>query len=252
MNARDIERELTVVLHRHAEAAMNRTDTRAELDRLQIGVEDDRGDRRRWAVGVAVAAAVAAIAGAALWSADFGDDQSADPAGSPTQDAQQVAQDYAEAFAAGDVQQAASYLAPGTEWSEVRGEMGEQGAWTYEVFLEPCQEDFTGPTGTRFTCPFTYHVLRSDDLGMEPFGGDSWISAFVEDGKVSSAQVNYDYGDNGQSEHLEAIWAYIEENHPREFRILDQNSEEATPAEERRAGRLFDRYVDEYVAEQTQ
>ena len=258
MSTRDIERELTAALHRHAEAAMSRTNTHMEHERFQDGAGDrTRRDRRRWIAGAAVAAAVVAVAGFAVWSADPGDERSdSSPAGDPGQSAEAlaVAQGYADAFAAGDVDRAASYLAPKTAWEEVRGEMRAEGAtaWRREYFFEPCQAGFTSVTGTRFTCPFSYHVLRSEDLGLGPFGGDTWLSAFVEDGKVTSTQLVLDYGDNGQAELFEAILAWIEQNHPRKVELIEIPSAEATPAEERRANQLFDQYVAEYVDAQTQ
>lgn len=59
MTTPDLERQLAAVLQRHAEDAMNRTDTRARLNSLITDREQDLRRRRRltWGAGALVAAA---------------------------------------------------------------------------------------------------------------------------------------------------------------------------------------------------
>ncbi|GAA1931404.1 hypothetical protein [Nocardioides marmoribigeumensis] len=68
MTASDVERRLAAVLHQHAEDAMNRTDTLAELDRFHDRVDQDSPSQGRRRAGIAAAALTAAAVGAGvLW-----------------------------------------------------------------------------------------------------------------------------------------------------------------------------------------
>lgn len=79
MTASDVERRLTAVLNRHAEDAMNQTDTVTELNRFQNRVDQDaRGRGRRRAGTTAVLLTAAAVSVGALWLG-FGQGESAAP-----------------------------------------------------------------------------------------------------------------------------------------------------------------------------
>jgi hypothetical protein len=131
MTAADFARRLTPVLHQHAEDAMNRTDTLAELDKFQARVDLDSHRRTRRRAGAAAAALTAAAVGVgALW---FGLGQSDAP--SPTEPAPPAT----------SPEMSDSPQAPG---STVEGFEGyESFPMTYVVprtFVEPSRE-----TGTR-------------------------------------------------------------------------------------------------------
>ena len=71
MSTSELERRLGEVLQRHAEDAMNSTNTEEELERLQDDIgRSARRRRRAWIAGglVAVAAAAALI----VWRPDLG------------------------------------------------------------------------------------------------------------------------------------------------------------------------------------
>jgi hypothetical protein len=88
MNARDVERAVTVVLHQHAEDAMKRTNTAEQLEAFQAQVSGHGSNRRRWALGAIGAASVAAVAAVAFWVVNPGDRADSgrpeEPAGSNT------------------------------------------------------------------------------------------------------------------------------------------------------------------------
>jgi hypothetical protein len=248
MSTRDVERQLSAVLHRHAETAMIQTDTHEQHQQLQAGAAARaHRDRRGRAVGGAVAAAAVAV-GVVWWSANLGEDQAQSGPAAPASlhGAEEVAQRFVEAFAAGDERAAASYVAAGaTPWKGWRNDMHQRGAWAPAYFLQSCEEQFTSDAGTRVLCPFAYHILRSEELGLEPFGGSSVFNVLVAEDKVVSAAVFFDYEDSGQGELYEAILGWIEDNHQRAWVFM--NSEDHTPAQQRREDELFEQYTREYV-----
>ena len=254
MSTRDLERELATVLHRHAEDAMNRTDTQAELRKFhdRAAEEGPGRNRARWAVGGAAAAAVVAV-GVGLLAADLGDDRAdSGPAGDPAPAqtaAEQVAQDAVTAFTTGDADRLASLLAPGAlpGW---RAAIREDQAWSRTYDVEPCREQGSRSEGTEVGCLFSYHLWHSEELGVGPFE-NNFFTVVVKDGKVVSAVASYNFANNGQSDLFDAIGAWVRANHPGDWRFM-ANTEGHTPAEMQSWYQLWEQYSQEYADAQAQ
>ena len=253
MNTQQVERELAAILQRRAEAAMNQTNTQTELLEFNAEVESRaKRDRRRWVAGGGLAAAAAVVAGFALWPGD-GDDDRSGPAGEPDQQsAEEVADGFVQAVADGDVDKAASYVAAGaTPWEGWRADMREEGVGQQDyAVIEPCETAFTSDAGTRVSCPFSYYLLRSEELGLEPFGNNEF-SILVADGKVVSGEIRQDWFNNGQSDLLEAFGAWVRENHPGDWAVMN-SEQDGSPADQGRSDRLWEQYTQEYVEAQTE
>lgn len=246
MSTRHVERELAAILQRRAEDAMNRTDTQTELLELNATVEErSRRDRRRWAAGGALAAAAALVVGFSLWPGDGNDDPQ--PADEPDQQtAERIADGFVEAVAAGDVATAESYVAPGAmPWPGWRKQISEDGVLAPVYLPRPCEAAFTSEAGTRVTCPFDYHLLRSEELGMRPFAGNEF-TVMVDGGKVVSADEFRDWFDNGQSILFEELGAWVRQHHPGDWAAMNIPGD-GTLAEQRRAARLWEQHTQEYV-----
>lgn len=250
MTTPDIERELTAVLHRRAEAAMSRTDTHEELQEFHDRVEARPGGagRRRVAAGAAVAAAVALVAGV-VWYADVTggvDDQGpAQDTGSAQTTDERVAREFAGALVDGDVAGARSFLAEGATLPDGWGRQSQRNeAWFADHDVKPCETMSTSDFGTSITCPFDYHNMRSEEMGLGPFG-NNLVSLVVNDGKVRSFRAAYNSDNNGDGELYRQIGAWVRENHPGEWRFLD--SQDVGPAERSRWIRLWQQRTQEYV-----
>lgn len=244
MNAREVERELTVVLHRQAEDAMNRTNTHDEHQKLQAEVEDaPRRGRRRWVVG-AVAAGIAAAVAFALWPSDFGDRANSGPAGKAQTTEEEVAQGFVEAVAGGDAERIASYLAPAAmaDWRE---QLRQDEAWSREYLLKPCQKSSTAQAGTTVICYFDMRVFHSEQLGLGPFTDNSF-TVRVKDGRVVSAEEFTASGPDGQEQIYVAIKAWVQENHPGKWGSMS-GGPTGTPAQMQRWHRLWKVYSQEYA-----
>jgi hypothetical protein len=251
MTTPDLEHVLADTLHRHAEEAMINTDTRTQHERFEERLAEEAPRRRRHAIGGALVAA-AAVTAAAVWAADLdGSGSDSDPVGPSVErtEAERVADEFFAAVAAGDEDLAASYVAPGTvPWDEYQSEMRRDAAWDVKYLLEPCQELSTSPAGTNVVCAFDYYSLGSDELGLEPFEKNT-LTLRISDGQVVHSEPTYNSGSNGEDELFASIGAWIRDNHPGEWRFL-ANTEGYTQAELNRWYRLWERRVDEYVAEQ--
>jgi len=263
MNTHEVERELTAVLHRHAEDAMNRTDTPVEHLKFQSVVADEaRTDRRRWVVGGVAAAVAAAAVGVALWSSDPGGDPSGVPiaqAPDSTGPAAQApnstrtanlaaAESFAAAFANHDAAAAAPYLAPGIEepWPDWRAEWKRNGAYGVEYLMKPCTEWLTSMDTTSFSCPYAMHLLGSREVGKGPFRYNT-LMVHVSDGKVTSADSTIPFETNGVGQHFDEVHAWVAENHPKDAPFLQQEEQDVRPGEWPRWTRLWQQYTREYV-----
>ena len=250
MTTPDIERELTGVLQRHAEVAMSRTDTQAELKEFHDRVEGGplRTGRGRVVTGAAVAAA-AAVALGVVWFADVtggGEDQgpAQDPASGQTTD-ERTAQEFVDAVTTGDVAEARSFLAEGATLSaDLLWQLTLTKARSMEHDVQPCQTIGGSDARATVVCPFDYHAYRSEQLGLGPFGNNS-VTVVMTDGEVRSVQPIYNWDGNGDSALKGEIGAWVRENHPGEWRFLDSN--DVRPAEMPRWIRLWQQRTQEYA-----
>ena len=254
-DTRQLERELTAVLHRHAEDAMKRTNTIVEHQKLQSAVTADQAPtdpRRRWVVGgVAAAAAAAVTVGIALSSPDTAADPSRPPIAQAPETATtdlDAAKGFAAAFADHDPTAAASHLAPGEEpWGGWRAGWRRDSAWGVEYLMEPCTRKYDMADSTVFDCPFAMHLLGSREVGEGPFRGNI-LHVTVADGQVTSADSTIPFDTNGVGQHLDSVHAWVAENHPKDDRFLSKAEEDLKAGEWPRWTRLWKQYIREYVA----
>jgi hypothetical protein len=117
----------------------------------------------------------------------------ADPA------AEEVATGFLEAYGALDVDRAVSYLADDADFSGLVSSVGPfvseatvddlrlnvalLEAEGYKQILHPCEQLAGSTSGTDLRCPFDYHTLRSDEIGLGPYSG-SYFDLTVRDGEI--------------------------------------------------------------------
>lgn len=249
MSARDFERELTVLLQRHAEDAMNRTSTHEEHERLQSGIEGRSRRNRRWALAGAAAAGFAAVAGFAVWAADPGDRDDSAPASDSQTPEEQLAQGFTEALAAGDTDRIRSY--PATialdEWADQNLRL--QNAWSMRTIVHACAETSTSSAGTVVDCPYDEHAFHSEQMGIGPFTGNTYTIR-VMDGRIASVEATDADGTNGLDDLFLAIGRWVQVNHPGDWEFMQ--SPATRPADQERWYRLWTEYSQEYADEMTE
>ncbi len=116
--------------------------------------------------------------------------------------------------------------------------------------MQPCQELSTAPVGTTVGCPFDYHVLHSEQLGLGPCTNNIF-TVLVADGKVVSVEPLYEFGTNGQLDLFEAIGAWVRENHLGDWASME-SADGHTRAEMQRWYPLWKQYSQEYADAMTQ
>lgn len=251
MNERDVERQLVAVLHRHAEEAMNLTDTQTAHDTLVFGGQGGDPGPSRWRLGAAalVAAAVAVAGVVVLWSDDPGGDTSPAPASDQrTVQAVAVAEAFLGRLVAKDAHGAAFYLAPGHEpWDGWTASLRRDIAWQVDYDLAPCTvADGDGP-GTRVDCPYSMQLLSSAEAGAGPFTGNVF-KVQVLDGEVVWVENALPTVDSDYAQYLFDVRAWIAERHPDELAFLLTDERDLGADEWVRWTTLWREYAAAYAA----
>lgn len=252
----DVERRLTDLLQQRAEAAMTHTDTNQELNRFLSTHPPEPPRRRRSVIAVAGAtAAAAAVAAAIVFAGGLTDDRSEpapaqqpDPEVAQANEAVEVAEQFVAAYAAHDVAATTALLGPG----EPLGEMWDRhvqrdDAWNIEFLFEPCEAVTTNFVGTGLSCPFAAHVQNSEQVGRGPFEGASFDVFVDPDGRVTSADPYWNHENNGLADHLEAVWTWLEKEHPKQAKFLGQDEPDVPEADWDRWLRTWEAYLQKYT-----
>lgn len=229
MNTTELERRLGVVLQQHAEDAMKHTDTHAQLQTLQDDVEREAQRRRRLGWGAGALAAAAAVVAVVVVATSVGDDEPETAAEPPAPASTDVAAGFLAAYAAYDLDQAATYLADDATvlvWSSpqdidgMRQEAEFSQAVGFRLLPGPCNpEEGSGATAT-VDCPFDFHALGSDELGRGPFSSN-WFTFTIRDGEIVTAEVSLPYMTNGfSSQAWEPFAAWVTEKHPKDAAVM--------------------------------
>ena len=253
MTTSDLERQLAVVLQRHAEDAMNRTDTGAKLEDLLDGAQEDlrRRRRRTWAAGLVAAAASIALIAAALIFAVNRDDAVEPVQPTPATPAERVASAFFDAYMSNDRQRMASYLADNASMQDM-----SEAAWSrwrlaagFRTLNESCQQQAARPEGTRVVCSFDFHMLGSNEIGRGPFSGDT-LAVTVNNGKIAAAVETNTFLTNGFSDQMwEPFAGWVAAYHPSDAEVMYEDWPSQSSA--RLTGRslaLWTEHVQNYVA----
>ena len=252
MSSLDVERRLTEVLHRRAEVVMSRTDTQEELREFLT-----RGDpeppravgRNRFTAVAAAGVAAAAAAAAVFWAADLTADR-ADPAPvqQPAVDAVQVAERFLAAYTSNDIETVATMAVPGGEdlpgWRRV---MSRNQAWDIDFMFEPCRQTTTNSVGSGVICFFSFHALRSQEVGRGPFEDATFTVWVDENGDVFDADPTWNHEYNGLAQHFEAVHTWVATKHPEDKAFLWTDEDEVPAADWERWTTLWQKYLAEYV-----
>jgi len=259
MSTQNVERELTAVLNRHAEDAMNDTDTHAERARLYDVLEAGPStSRRTLAVGGAVAAA--GVAAALVWSLGGSDgDTGLPPAGNPSpqvteqmsREAELMSDRFMAAFTDYDAAAANALIQEGAWDGGVENELAFLEAWYVRYDTEPCRTTSRASEALVVECRATVHSARSEELGRGPFEGVVY-SFVVRGGQIIDGSNDHDHHNSGLGDHMAEVgdWMMAQAS-PAERALLLKNSPDLSPKERDRWVQLHQQYIDAYVQEKT-
>ena len=209
MSTSELERRLGDVLQRHAEVAMNNTNTEEQLGRLMVDTgRRTRRRRRVWIAGGLVAAAAAAALIA--WWPDLGSDKAAPEPADQEQQAEQTATAFVEAYGDFDRDRAATYLADDaalTIWTDRDGnDYWKRGnrlleASSAQIRLDKCDALWSTGPATYVSCVYDLSALGSEQLGRGPYP-DTTFSLTIEDGEIVDASMELASRTNGFYEEM--------------------------------------------------
>jgi hypothetical protein len=254
MSTTELERRLADVLQRHAEDAMSRTNTDGQLAELleETRTEDKRRRNHRVFGALVAAAAVAALT---FWVAARDTDR-AEPEPVGPISPEQVATEYLHALAAYDVPRAEAYLSAEPELRKWDGVVVDLDGWRaaqlwnqaagFEMDPGACQtESAIQPGATRLRCPYVFRSLGSEELGLGPYSGSSYVIT-VQNGAIISASDVFEYVSNGYNvEVWEPFAAWVADNYPQDFRVMYDNDNQVTTEE---SDALWHEHLFGYVA----
>jgi hypothetical protein len=240
---------------RHFEVTRTRSAEMQTRDRIDTDQEPDR-PRKGLLIGVSAAAVV--LIGALVIFLNQGEAPVADdtpvvttaPESLSNPDAVDVATGFVGAYAASDMELAASYVAPGKKLSMLN--VDEAGAaWAratgFQMLPGQCEEKNTTTAGVRVLCPYAYNALRSNEIGMGPYEGN-FINVTVKDGKVAAASESFDTSiNNFSAEMWEPFAAWIAATYPEDVTRMWEDSSQGMEMHTPAAIQLWQQHTKEYV-----
>ena len=224
---------------------------RTEMQTHDRVIVDDEGDEpkrgRNLLIGIAAAAAI--IIGALLLLPPLTSD--APVADQPsTTSAVETATAFVEAYASHNIDEAFGHVADGADGF---GSLAEERLMARfleaigdkAIFTDPCEQVSTLSDGVVVSCPNEWHQLRSDELGLGPWG-DHAYNITVREGKVVGLETigSMNFSDpNGFSKQMwEPFAAWVARTHPDDVAIMYEDvsqtgwrvTEESIPVWEQR------------------
>ncbi|MET1041166.1 MAG: hypothetical protein ABWZ90_09020 [Acidimicrobiales bacterium] len=207
-------------------------------------------------IAATAAAVVVVVGGLVLASQDDADEPRAveDTTTTAAREApatpEEVARGFAEAYDAHDAEAAAAFLTDGAladlggslgltaedfpRWMEYLDAIGAQDLDT------ECEEQ--GDAGA-VRCTFVTHQYRSDEIGLGPYGGNSWEFT-VRDGVITSVSLNRGYLTNGMSgEMWFPFTSWLATEHPADASVMLNDSTQLSEE----SIRLWEQRTREYV-----
>jgi hypothetical protein len=137
-----------------------------------------------------------------------------------------VANEFIEAFASFDADRAASLLAADADLiafdnvDGMRREIRFLEAEGFKLILDSCDEHSTTSAGAEVRCAYAYHTIRSDEIGLGPFGG-SYYDFTIRDGEIVSVSGHFEFMRNGFSQQMwEPFADWVAETYPDDVLVM--------------------------------
>lgn len=159
---------------------------------------------------------------------------------------------FVQAFGSFDVEGAADLLAPQANLSSFEWD-GEdwlasnrlQEAQGFKLLLNSCDLVGVSSSSTIVSCPFDFHSLRSDEVGLGPFTGSSF-DVSLEDGMVSRASINLNIDEFGV-QMWQPFGEWLAETYPDDVAVMYTNSGQSLERLNEESIALWEQRTREYV-----
>ena len=188
-----------------------------------------RANRNRRAAAIALVAVIAIVAGTLIVRSRG--DAGTTPAGKPSPTpfdptVTATANGFVRAFGNFDAGGALRYLADdaiirldATSPEELPALLSFWKAMGYEQILTgTCSVTATYAAGAQVRCPFDFHAIRSDEIGLGPYGGSYW-ELTIRDSEIVIVSQNLET-DTFSGEMWEPFAAWIADTYPRDGAVM--------------------------------
>jgi hypothetical protein len=187
-----------------------------------------RTTRRQADRGILIVVAAALVALAACDGGDDGpatDQPAAATAPQPEANAEEIAMGFVEAFGAFDGERAITYLADNAYLEMDATTPEEVPVFTtfleaqgyQQILVDPCRVTGSSSVGTAVRCPFDWHAIRSDEIGLGPYPGHWDLT--VRDGEISGVSLFWDI-ERFSPQMWEPFRDWVSENYPKDFEVM--------------------------------
>jgi hypothetical protein len=234
----------------------------AELDKRSSEmneIEYERSDTKPISGGrrlAGIATAIAALVVAGVFLSRTTDESPV--AAQPAAPAVEVATAFVEAYGSFDVDLASSYLAADADLSLLDGGQQEwrlgnrfAQATGAEFLIGTCEELGSSTPATSVRCPFDFHGLRSNEIGLGPYSG-SFFDFTLDDGEITSVAMRWSYMGNGFNEEMwTPFFEWVETTHPEDLPIMYSGGSITSQRWTEASIDLWEQRLREYVAEVT-
>lgn len=168
-------------------------------------------------------------------------------------EAESIATAFVEAYGAFDADTAASYLAADADLSSFEWDGGDwrlsnalAEAQGFKLLLDSCEAGRVSVSGTIVSCSFDFHSLRSDEIGLGPFSGNTF-DVRVLDGEIARASMRLNYLAEFSPQVWEPFALWVAENYPEDVEIMYTNSSQSLEALTEESVALWEQRTREYV-----
>jgi len=217
---------------------------RTEMQTHDRVVVDQGKEKAGRGLLIGIAAVAAIVVGVLVLFQPFDD---APVAGQPAE----IATAFVEAYGAFDMARAASYLAADADLSRLEAGVEDWHlgirwleATGFKVLLDSCEEEIGSPPGT-VRCLFAFHAIRSDEIGLGPFG-DSRFDFRILDGEIVSASMIWNIEEFGPQV-WEPLAVWVAETYPDDVTIMYTGSPQTMQRFTDEAVALWEQRSREYV-----
>ncbi|HEY5879592.1 MAG TPA: hypothetical protein VIU11_11830 [Nakamurella sp.] len=229
----------------------------------------EAADRRRAGAVLAAAIVAVVIAGSAWYATAhrLASDQPVEPARPPVDTtAVRTTEDFLGALrdartASGEqldpaVDRVFSYLADDalvTESfgspEELRWSLAWERATAWREMVDACVQTGSDAAGTVIECPFTFHGIRSEEMGLGPFRDNNWRFR-VRDEKITDAQWNFNIDTGFSSQMWEPFERWVSTTYPDDAAVMYNDASHTHSRSTTEASALWERRTREYAAQE--
>jgi hypothetical protein len=136
-----------------------------------------------------------------------------------------VARGFLDAYGAFDAERAMSYLADDA-YLQLDVSTPEElplllsffEAQGYEQIVGSCEEPFSTASGTHVRCPYDFHAIRSDEIGLGPYHGSHW-DLTVRDGEIVEVASYFEI-ERFSPQMWEPFRDWVASEYPKDYEVM--------------------------------